>query len=80
MALPASEDTALLMALDVMADGWFIGEPGLHYRKHPGQTTAHPDHRGGAEWKARMGAIRKRADALALRRSLSEQGTSLTDH
>ncbi|MFD8538390.1 glycosyltransferase family 2 protein [Streptomyces rubrogriseus] len=69
MALPASEDTALLMALDVMADGWFIGEAGLHYRKHPGQTTAHPDHRGGAEWEARMGAIRKHADALALRHS-----------
>ncbi|WP_405563482.1 glycosyltransferase family 2 protein [Streptomyces sp. NBC_01180] len=67
MALPASEDTALLMALDVMADGWFIGEAGLHYRKHPGQTTAHPDHRDGAEWEARMGAIRKHADALALR-------------
>lgn len=67
MALPASEDTALLMALDVMADGWFIGETGLHYRKHPGQTTAHIDHRGGAEWEARMGAIRKHVDALALR-------------
>jgi hypothetical protein len=64
MALPASEDTALLMALDVMADGWFIGETGLHYRKHPGQTTAHPDHRGGDEWEARMGAIRKHAEAL----------------
>ncbi|WP_411100655.1 glycosyltransferase family 2 protein [Streptomyces sp. x-45] len=71
MALPASEDTALLMALDVMADGWFIGEAGLHYRKHPGQTTAHPDHRGGAEWEARMGAIRKHADALALRHPIA---------
>lgn len=67
MALPASEDTALLMALDVMAEGWFIGEAGLHYRKHPGQTTAHPDHSDGAEWEARMGAIRKHAEALALR-------------
>lgn len=66
MALPASEDTALLMALDLMADGWFIGEAGLHYRKHPDQTTAHRDHRGGPEWEARMGAIRKYADALAL--------------
>lgn len=67
MALPASEDTALLMALDVMADGWFIGEAGLHYRKHPEQTTAHADHSDGAEWEARMGAIRKHTDALALR-------------
>ncbi|MFD4631712.1 glycosyltransferase family 2 protein [Streptomyces sp. NPDC058473] len=67
MALPASEDTALLMALDLTADGWFIGEAGLHYRKHSEQTTAHPEHRGGAEWEARMGAIRKHAEALALR-------------
>ncbi|MYY83400.1 MULTISPECIES: glycosyltransferase family A protein [unclassified Streptomyces] len=67
MALPASEDTALLLALDVMADGWFIGEAGLHYRKHPGQTTAHPDHRGGAEWEARSRAIGKRIKALAAR-------------
>ncbi|WP_409234766.1 glycosyltransferase family 2 protein [Streptomyces sp. PA5.6] len=65
MALPASEDTALLLALDVMADGWFIHEAGLHYRKHPNQTTAHPDHRSGAEWEARMGAIGKHAAALA---------------
>ncbi|WDT55776.1 glycosyltransferase family 2 protein [Streptomyces sp. G7(2002)] len=71
MALPASEDTALLMALDVMADGWFIGETGLHYRKHQGQTTAHPDHRSGAEWEARMAAIRKRAEALALRHRIN---------
>lgn len=64
MALPASEDTALLMALDVLADGFFIEETGLHYRKHAGQTTAHADHTGGPEWAARMGAIRKHAEAL----------------
>jgi hypothetical protein len=67
MALPASEDTALLMALDVMADGYFIGDTGLHYRKHPGQTTAHADHKNGPEWEARMGAIRKHAEALGHR-------------
>ncbi len=67
MALPASEDTALLLALDVMADGWFIGETGLHYRKHAAQTTAHPDHRAGDEWDALIGAIRKRVNALAVR-------------
>ncbi|MFE6869617.1 glycosyltransferase family 2 protein [Kitasatospora sp. NPDC057692] len=64
MALPASEDTALLIALDVLSDGYFIPETGLHYRKHDGQTTAHSDHRGGPEWEARMGAIRKHAEAL----------------
>jgi glycosyltransferase involved in cell wall biosynthesis len=67
MALPASEDTALLMGLDVMADGWFISETGLHYRKHAGQTTAHADHKDGPEWEARMGAIRKHAEALQTR-------------
>ncbi|MFH8571712.1 hypothetical protein [Streptomyces sp. NPDC017993] len=67
MALAASEGTALLMALDVMANGWFIGETGLQYRKHQGQTTAHPDHRSGAEWEARMAAIRKHAEVLARR-------------
>ncbi|WBP92182.1 glycosyltransferase family 2 protein [Kitasatospora cathayae] len=64
MALPASEDTALLMALDVMADGFFIDVPGLHYRKHAAQTTAHADHREGPEWRARMSAIKKHAEAL----------------
>ncbi|MGK4586039.1 glycosyltransferase family 2 protein [Kitasatospora sp. HPMI-4] len=69
MALPASEDTALLMGLDVLADGWFISETGLHYRKHPGQTTNHADHRSGPEWEARMSVIRRHADALRRRRS-----------
>lgn len=64
MALPASEDTALLVALDLMAPGYFIGEPGLHYRKHEAQTTAHADHRDGPEWEARMKAIAKHAKAL----------------
>ncbi|MER7445245.1 glycosyltransferase family 2 protein [Micromonospora avicenniae] len=39
MALPASEDTGLLLAANVLSDGFFIGEPGLLYRKWPGQTT-----------------------------------------
>ncbi|MFI9788999.1 glycosyltransferase family 2 protein [Kitasatospora sp. NPDC051984] len=64
MALPASEDTALLMALDVLSNGYFIEETGLHYRKHPEQTTAHASHTKGQEWEARMGAIRKHTEAL----------------
>lgn len=39
MALPASEDTGLLLAANVLSDGYFIEEPGLLYRKWPGQTT-----------------------------------------
>ncbi|GGZ29552.1 glycosyl transferase [Streptomyces nitrosporeus] len=65
MALPASEDTGLLTALSVLSEGYFTPEPGLWYRKHPGQSTAHPDHGKGAEWAARMSIIEARADALA---------------
>ncbi|MET8502976.1 glycosyltransferase [Streptomyces microflavus] len=65
MALPASEDTGLLTALSVISEGYFTREPGLRYRKHPGQSTAHPDHGQGAEWAARMSIIEARADALA---------------
>ncbi|OIJ92344.1 glycosyltransferase [Streptomyces monashensis] len=64
MALPASGDTGLLLGLDALADGWFIGDTGLVYRKHDGQITAHPDHRDGPEWEARMSLIREHAEAL----------------
>ncbi|MBF6171532.1 glycosyltransferase family 2 protein [Nocardia blacklockiae] len=39
MALPVGEDIGMLLAVSTFAPGWFIGEVGLHYRKHPGQTT-----------------------------------------
>ncbi|WP_424864081.1 glycosyltransferase [Streptomyces sp. MMS24-I29] len=65
MALPASEDTGLLTALSVLSEGYFTSETGLRYRKHAGQSTAHPDHGQGAEWAARMSIIEARADALA---------------
>lgn len=65
MALPASEDTGLLTALSVLSEGYFISEPGLRYRKHPSQSTAHPAHGQGEEWAARMSIIEARADALA---------------
>ncbi|MEU1516434.1 glycosyltransferase [Streptomyces sp. NPDC005811] len=64
MALPASGDTGLLLALDALASGWFIAEVGLLYRKHVGQITNSPAHRGGEEWEARMSLIRERAAAL----------------
>ncbi|WP_315970914.1 glycosyltransferase family 2 protein [Streptomyces sp. PBH53] len=64
MALPASGDTGLLLGLDALTPGWFIGDVGLIYRKHGGQITAHPDHRSGPEWEARMSLIQQRAEAL----------------
>ena len=65
MALPASEDTGLLIALSVVSVGWFIGEPGLLYRKWPGQNTSQEAHRDPGEWQTRMRLISDRADALA---------------
>lgn len=65
MALPASEDTGLLTALSVLREGFFISDVGLRYRKHAAQSTAHPDHREGEEWAARMDIIEARAAALA---------------
>lgn len=35
MALPSSEDTSLLMALNAVSTGWFIEECGPLYRKWP---------------------------------------------
>ncbi|MGW2777296.1 glycosyltransferase family 2 protein [Streptomyces olivaceoviridis] len=66
MALPASGDTGLLLGLDALADGWFIDDVGLIYRKHPGQITSDPAHRAGPEWEARMSLIREHAEALSV--------------
>lgn len=38
-ALSTSEDTSLVMALDAAGNGYFDPEPGLLYRKWPGQIT-----------------------------------------
>lgn len=64
MALPASGDTGLLLGLDAIGDGYFTSSVGLHYRKHEGQITAHPQHSNGNEWKARMQIIGERAKSL----------------
>ncbi|MEV0505433.1 hypothetical protein AB0I84_48785 [Streptomyces spectabilis] len=64
MALPASGDTGLLLGLDALASGWFIGDTGLIYRKHNGQITNNPAHASGQEWEARMALIREHAEAL----------------
>ncbi|MFF0152638.1 glycosyltransferase family 2 protein [Micromonospora sp. NPDC005203] len=64
MALPASEDTGLLMAADVTSAGYFISEPGLLYRKWQGQATSQAEHIEPGEWMARMSIIEGRARAL----------------
>jgi glycosyltransferase involved in cell wall biosynthesis len=65
MALPASEDTGLLLALNTVARGHFTREYGLLYRKWEGQATAQPSHTDEAEREARMAVVESRADALA---------------
>jgi hypothetical protein len=64
MALPAGEDTALLMVASVASTGYFISQPGLLYRKWPGQATAQPGHTDPEQWAARNGIIEARALAL----------------
>ncbi|MFE7526161.1 glycosyltransferase [Kitasatospora sp. NPDC057542] len=65
MALPASEDTGLLLALNAVSQGWFSAETGLLYRKWPGQSTSQPAHGQGEERSARMAVIEARARALS---------------
>lgn len=64
-ALTTSEDTGLLLAVDAIADGYFIHEPGLLYRKHTGQVTAQPYHVEPTDRGARHEFIAARAGALA---------------
>ncbi|MER6396449.1 glycosyltransferase [Kitasatospora sp. NPDC001603] len=64
MALPASEDTGLLLALNAVSRGWFIEETGLLYRKWPGQSTHQAAHSQEVERAARMAVVQARAEAL----------------
>ncbi|MEE1756786.1 glycosyltransferase family 2 protein [Streptomyces sp. SP18CS02] len=64
MALPASEDTGLLLALDAVSRGWFTREAGLLYRKWPGQATGQASHTDAGERDARMAVVQARARAL----------------
>ncbi|WP_369211610.1 glycosyltransferase family 2 protein [Streptomyces flavofungini] len=64
MALPASEDTGLLLALNSVARGWFSSEVGLFYRKWEGQVTGQAAHVDTAERAARMAVVEARARAL----------------
>jgi glycosyltransferase involved in cell wall biosynthesis len=65
MALPASEDTGLLVALSVISDGYFIAEPGMLYRIWPGQATSLPQHLDQTERDTRIAIIEARARGLA---------------
>ncbi|WP_405536035.1 glycosyltransferase family 2 protein [Streptomyces sp. NBC_00075] len=65
MALPASEDTGLLLALNAVSRGWFSPEVGLLYRKWEGQATGQAAHVDSGEREARMGVVEARARALA---------------
>ncbi|MGQ4422289.1 glycosyltransferase family 2 protein [Streptomyces violaceoruber] len=65
MALPASEDTGLLLALNCVSRGWFTEDVGLLYRKWEGQETGQASHVDPAERDARMAVVEARARALA---------------
>lgn len=64
MALPASEDTGLLMALDAISDGWFHEQVGMIYRRWAPQMSAQAEHADPDELTARRTLIIDRADAL----------------
>jgi hypothetical protein len=65
MALPASEDTGLLIAANSVSDGYHLAEPSLQYRKWPGQTTVQSAHADPADRAARVRLIELRAAALS---------------
>ncbi|MBC9726422.1 glycosyltransferase [Streptomyces sp. TRM68367] len=65
MALPASEDTGLLLALNAVSRGWFTEEVGLLYRKWDGQVTGQASHVDPAERAARMAVVEARARAMS---------------
>ncbi|OIJ89816.1 glycosyltransferase family 2 protein [Streptomyces colonosanans] len=65
MALPASEDTGLLLALNAVSRGWFTEEVGLLYRKWEGQVTGQASHVDPIERDARMAVVEARARTLA---------------
>ncbi|MGH7510939.1 MAG: glycosyltransferase family 2 protein [Gemmatimonadales bacterium] len=64
MALTAAEDTGLIIAASVVADGYFIAEPSLLYRKHPTQVTAQDHHLEPVERQRRRDLIVARAEAV----------------
>ena len=64
MALPASEDTGLLLAANAIRDGYHLATVGLHYRKWAGQATGQPAHTEPSEQASRHALIEQRATVL----------------
>lgn len=64
MALPASEDTGLVLALDTVSKGYFLEEPGLLYRKWPKQMTAREAHTDNRSFEVRRRVLEARIGAL----------------
>lgn len=64
MALPTSEDTGLLVAAEIIADGWMHSRPVQLRRLHENQVTATPEHQSPAEIDARRHLIVERAESL----------------
>ena len=50
--MPASEDVALMLALEAVAPSWFIGEAG-YYRQHVAQSINQPSFADPTEQRAR---------------------------
>ncbi len=64
MALPASEDTGLILAANAVSDGYFLATCGMYYRKWAGQVTRSAAHDDDAERLARMKLIGERAEVM----------------
>jgi hypothetical protein len=67
MALPASEDTGLLLAADAVSTGYFTATTSLLYRKWVGQSTHQAPHAEPAERAARQRIVARRAESLRAR-------------
>jgi glycosyltransferase involved in cell wall biosynthesis len=65
MGVPGSDDTGMLIAVSMVAVGWFEPAVGLLYRKWPGQETARAEHFEETEWNLRMQLIEERGLAVA---------------
>lgn len=74
MALISGEDTGLVIAANVISQGYFIREPSILYRKHPDQVTAQPYHVEPVDLDARRRLITARAEALGAVLRASQPG------
>ncbi len=64
MALPASEDTGMLLSAGVISPGYFVKHPSMLYRKHPQQSTAQGANATRQLVEDRYRLIRRRVDAI----------------